>query len=119
MTLPLGLLLDILLAVLLSATLGYCFVLMRKLERLRGGQSELRKIIAELLVATQTAERAISGLRRTTDEADARLSDKLRKARALTEELSLLHGAAERRPGGDLRAPSLSREAGARLRRTG
>ena len=96
MTLPLGLMLDVLLAGLLLATLGYCFVLSRKLDRFRDSQGELHQVIRELAAATLNAERAIKGLKATSDETDAKLSDKLRRARALVEELTLLSAAGAR-----------------------
>jgi len=85
-----GLILELMLVVLLGVTVVYCVVLNRKLTRLRSSQSDLRVIITDLTTATQTAERAIRGLRTTTDEAEARLAEKLNKARLLSHELSEL-----------------------------
>ncbi len=85
-----GLIIEILLIVLLLATVGYCMVLNARLSRLRSSQDDLRQIITELSAATQTAETAIRGLKTTTEEADARLSDKLHKAQLLTRHLSSL-----------------------------
>lgn len=96
MDFPVGLLLDVMLVLLLVATLGYCLLLSRKLDRFRDGQSELRQVVGELASATVSAERAIKGLKATSDETDARLSDKLRRARALIEELTLLSAAGAR-----------------------
>jgi hypothetical protein len=96
MTLPLGLMLDVLLAALLLATLAYCFALSRKLDRFRDSQGELHQVIRELAGVTINAERAIKGLKTTADETDAKLSDKLRRARALVEELTLLSAAGAR-----------------------
>lgn len=90
MSLPIGLLLDGLVAVLLIATISYCFTLSRKLERLRDAQGDLRQVIGDLVGATQQAERAITGLKATAEETDIQLSDKLKKARMLIEELSML-----------------------------
>lgn len=96
MNMPVGLILEGLVAALLVATIGYCYVLTRKLERLRASQGDLRQVIVELVGATQKAESAISGLKATADETDARLSEKLTKARALIEELSVLAVARQR-----------------------
>lgn len=85
-----GLIIEIFLIVLLLVTVGYCLVLNQRLSRLRSSQDELRQIIDDLGTATQTAEYAIRGLKATTEEADARLSDKLHKAQLLTRELSVL-----------------------------
>ena len=89
-----GLIIEILLIVLLLATVGYCMVLNGRLARLRSSQDDLRLIISELGTATQTAETAIRGLKTTTEEADARLTEKLHKAQLLTRELAVLAEAA-------------------------
>ena len=85
-----GLIIEVLLILLLLATVGYCMVLNRRLAHLRSSQDDLRQIISELGAATQTAETAIRGLKATTEEADVRLTDKLHKAQLLTRELSVL-----------------------------
>lgn len=90
MSFPIGLVLDGLVAVLLIATISYCFMLSRKLERLRDAEGDLRQVIGDLVGATQQAERAITGLKATADETDLQLSDKLKKARMLIEELTML-----------------------------
>ena len=87
-----GLIIEILLIGLLGLTVGYCMVLNKRLARLRSSQQDLRQIITELSTATQTAERAIRGLKVTTEEADLRLTDKLHKAQLLARELSVLTG---------------------------
>lgn len=121
MTFSVGLMLDLLLVVLLVATLSYCLVLSRKLDRFRDCQSDLRATIRELATATVNAERAITGLKATSDETDTRLSDKLRRARALIEELTLLSAAGSRatatargqtQPRGAAPAPGEYRRAG-------
>ncbi len=118
MTLPIGLILDVLLALLLVATLTYCLVLSRKLDYLRSGQGELRQIINELGIATENAERAIHGLRVTADETDHRLSDKLARARTVIDELTAIARAGDRLPAArnDQRA---ARQAPPPLRRAG
>lgn len=83
-----GLIIEILLMLLLVVTVGYCLVLNRRLGRLRSAQDELRQIIHELGAATQTAEQAIRGLKITTEEADAKLTEKLHRAQLLTRQLS-------------------------------
>ena len=85
-----GLIIEILLMLLLVVTVGYCLVLNRRLGRLRSAQDELRQIIHELGTATQTAEQAIRGLKITTEEADAKLTEKLHKAQLVTRQLSAI-----------------------------
>ncbi|MEX2127250.1 MAG: DUF6468 domain-containing protein [Xanthobacteraceae bacterium] len=84
----LGLLIESLVAVLLTLTIGYCFVLNRRLKRLRADESSLRATIAELVAATQIAERAIQGLQTTVHDCDATLGERLRNAERMAAELS-------------------------------
>lgn len=67
-------------ALLLLVTIGYCMLLNRRLKRLRADEETLRQTIAELVQATDIAERAIRGLQETARECDADLSDKLERA---------------------------------------
>ncbi len=90
MTFPIGLVLDGLVAALLIATISYCFILSKKLERLRDARGELRQVIGDLVGATHQAELAIAGLKATAEETDLQLSEKLAKAKMLIEELSTL-----------------------------
>jgi hypothetical protein len=69
-----------LVAVLLLVTIGYCVVLNRRLKRLRADETSLRETIAELVHATEIAERAIEGLKETAVECDRDLTNKLRQA---------------------------------------
>ena len=96
---PIGLLLEAFVALLLMVTVGYCFVLNRKLARLRSHHAELREVVAQLNTATFAAQAAIAGLKETTLEADRTLSDRLKTAARLSDQLGALAGAGER-PGG-------------------
>jgi Domain of unknown function (DUF6468) len=93
--LPVGLILELVVVALLSVTVGYCFVLNRRLKRLRSAQDDMRMVIQDLNRATQTAENAISGLRITAEDAERKLGEKLHKAKLLTHNLALFveHGA--------------------------
>jgi hypothetical protein len=84
----LGLLIESLVAVLLTLTIGYCFVLNRRLKRLRADESSLRATIGELVAATQIAERAIEGLQTTVHDCDATLGERLRNAERIAAELA-------------------------------
>jgi hypothetical protein len=84
----LGLLIESLVAVLLALTIGYCLILNRRLKRLRADESSLRATIAELVSATQIAERAIDGLQTTVRECDATLGERLRTAERMSAELT-------------------------------
>lgn len=84
----LGLLIESLVAVLLTLTIGYCMILNRRLKRLRADESSLRATIAELVSATQIAERAIDGLQTTVRDCDATLGERLRNAEKMAADLS-------------------------------
>lgn len=83
----LGLIIELLVAVLLVTTIGYCMVLNSRLKALRADEHLLRATIGELLSATEVAERAIIGLKATTREAETALGQKLRDAQAARHEL--------------------------------
>lgn len=82
----LGLLIESLVAVLLVLTIGYCMILNRRLGHLRADESSLRGTIAELVTATQIAERAIAGLQVTARETDTTLGERLRTAERFSAE---------------------------------
>lgn len=90
----LGLVIEILVALLLVMTIGYCAVLNSRLKGLRANEHILRSTIGELLAATEIAERAIIGLKATTREAERALGQKLRDAQNLRNELHQLTGGA-------------------------
>jgi hypothetical protein len=82
-----GLLIESTVAILLVITIAYCFVLDRRLRRLRSGESALRAGIAELMAATETAERAIAGLKITVSDCDRTLGERLRAAERFSAEI--------------------------------
>ncbi|SDU24262.1 DUF6468 domain-containing protein [Stappia sp. ES.058] len=87
-TLPLGLIIESLVAVLLVVTIGYCMVLNKRLKRLRADEESLRATISELITASEIAERAILGLKATAGEADRTLGERLVAAERLSSTLS-------------------------------
>jgi hypothetical protein len=87
-TLPLGLMIETLVAVLLMVTIGYCVVLNARLKRLRADEESLRATISELITASEIAERAILGLKATAGEADRTLGQRLVDAERLSHDLS-------------------------------
>jgi len=50
---------------LLMVTIGYCMLLNKRLKRLKADEHSLKATIAELITATEIAERAIGGLKHT------------------------------------------------------
>jgi hypothetical protein len=80
---------DILVAVLLAATIVTSLRLSRRIGQLKGDEAALRQTIGDLMVATGTAERAIAGLRAAIDEGDRTLNASLDAATARSAELKL------------------------------
>jgi chromosome segregation ATPase len=76
-----------LVSILLLLTILYCVRLNDQLKRLKSDGTSMQQTIAELLSATETAERAIAGLKATVQEADATLGERLRSAEAFSEEI--------------------------------
>jgi uncharacterized protein DUF6468 len=87
-TLPLGMIIEGLVAVLLMITIGYCWVLNRRLQRLRADEEVLRATISELMTATEIAERAILGLKTTAADADKTLGSRLNQAETMSNTLA-------------------------------
>lgn len=79
---------DLLLAILLVTTIVSSIVLSRRIARLKADESAMRKTVAELMVASETAERAIAGLRTTLGECDRTLADRLRTAERYAADLA-------------------------------
>jgi hypothetical protein len=82
-----GLVIECLVAVLLLLTIGYCLILNRRLARLRADEGSFKATIAELITATDSAERAIAGLKMTVRDCDDTLGERLRASDAVREGL--------------------------------
>ncbi|MBV8837032.1 MAG: chemotaxis protein [Alphaproteobacteria bacterium] len=78
-----------LVAVLLVLTITFCVVLNGRLKKLKADEQALKGTIAELITATEIAERAIAGLKMTVRDCDQNLSDRLRVGEALARELGV------------------------------
>jgi len=88
MGLPLGLMIEIAVAVLLATTIGYCVVLNRRIKNLHADRAALQQMIADLVQATTLANGAIKGLKETAVEADERLNQRLNDAERFAIELA-------------------------------
>jgi hypothetical protein len=75
-----GYLIESLVAVLLMLTIGYCMLLNHRLKRLKADETTLRATIAELVTATEIAERAVAGLKATAHECEETLGERLKAA---------------------------------------
>ena len=82
-----GLTIEILVAVLLAMTVGYCMTLNRRLKLLKSDEHSLRATISELVTATEIAERAIGGLKLTVEDCELGLGARLRSADRFTADL--------------------------------
>lgn len=88
MTHWIGFAIEGLVAVLLLLTIAYCVVLNSKLRRLRADEHALKATIAELITATEIAERAIAGLKVTVRDVDENIGGRLRTAERFAADIS-------------------------------
>lgn len=85
-----------LVAVLLMVTIGYCFLLNKRLKRLRADEHALRTVVGELIRATTNAENAIGSLKGTVNDSEQLLSARLRQAERFSSDLDFKIEAGER-----------------------
>jgi hypothetical protein len=83
----LGIVIESLVAVLLVLTIGYCMLLNGRLKRLKADEHSLKATIAELITATEIAERAIGGLKHTVRDVNENLGNQLASAERMAEHL--------------------------------
>jgi hypothetical protein len=76
-----------LVAILLLLTILYCIRLNEQLKRLKADGTSMQQTIADLVTATESAERAIAGLKNTVREADETLGERLKAAEQYTIEI--------------------------------
>lgn len=85
--LPIGLIIEGLVALLLLITIGFCVALNRRIRLLRSDEQMLRTVVADLNAATMRAENAIANLRRAVNESNDALSTQMHGVDAKAEEL--------------------------------
>ncbi len=83
----LGVAIESLVAMLLILTIGYCMVLNSRLKRLKADEHSLKATIAELITATEIAERAIGGLKHTVRDVNEHLGSQLTSAERMSQQL--------------------------------
>ena len=81
---------DIVFVALLAATIVFAFRLERRLASLRGTKDQLAAVIRDLNAAAARAEAGIQGLRGAAETAGASLEERVRHARALNNDLTVL-----------------------------
>ncbi|MEQ8397686.1 DUF6468 domain-containing protein [Thalassobaculum sp.] len=82
--------LDLLLIVLLLATIIYVALLQRRLSSLRADREAVDTVVDRMNEATRRAEASLKGIRQTAEQARATLDDPMTRAQALRDELSFL-----------------------------
>jgi chromosome segregation ATPase len=82
-----GIVIESLVAVLLMVTIGYCMLLNKRLKRLKADEHSLKATIAELITATEIAERAIGGLKHTVRDVNENLGNQLTSAAQMSLQL--------------------------------
>ncbi len=83
-----GVIIEGLVAILLMVTIGYCTILNNRLKRLKADERILKATIAELITATEMAERAVAGLRITARECESTLGERMMAAEQCCAELN-------------------------------
>ena len=82
-----GIVIESLVAVLLMVTICYCMLLNKRLKRLKADEHSLKATIAELITATEIAERAIGGLKHTVRDVNENLGNQLTSAAQMSLQL--------------------------------
>jgi len=91
----LGIAIESLVAVLLMLTVGYCMLLNKRFQRLKADEHSLKAVIAELITATEIAERAIGGLKLAVRDVNENLGSQLAAATQMSDQLHRQLGEAD------------------------
>jgi Domain of unknown function (DUF6468) len=95
MNISFPLILDILIVILLSATIGFAIVLNRRLSRLRDNKSELDDLVKGFADAAGRAEVSVAGMKDTAAKSADVLQKSIDRAQALRDELQFMIEAAD------------------------
>jgi hypothetical protein len=95
MTITFPLILDILIVILLSATIGFAIVLNRRLSRLRENKAELDDLVKGFADAAGRAEVSVAGMKETAARSAESLQKSIDRAQALRDELQFMIEAAD------------------------
>lgn len=82
--------LDLLVSVLLVATIGYAVMLNQRLTQLRKNRDDLAKIIVSFNEATVRAESSIPKLRKAAEDSGQSLQERVEKAQSLRDDLAFM-----------------------------
>lgn len=86
--LPLGMIVEGSVSILLAVTIGYCIVLNQRLRTLHADRDSLRKMVTDLMQATELANSAVHELKTAATEADQALNGRLEEAERFGIELA-------------------------------
>lgn len=86
----LNLLLDVIIIVLLAATIVYAVMLNSRLAQLRDNRDDLARLVAAFNDATARAESGIPKLRRAAEDAGNALQERVEKAQTLRDDLAFM-----------------------------
>ncbi len=82
--------LDLIVSVLLIATIGYAWMLNQRLSSLRKNRDDLAKTISAFNEATVRAESSIPKLRKAAEESGQTLQERVEKAQSLRDDLAFM-----------------------------
>jgi len=82
-----GFLVETMVSILLLLTILYCVRLNNQLRLLKADEQSLRATIAELITATEIAERAIGGLKSTMRDGEQTLNERLNRSEQLSADI--------------------------------
>ncbi|TAH37574.1 MAG: hypothetical protein EYC62_01440 [Alphaproteobacteria bacterium] len=82
--------LDIVIAVLLCATIVYAYMLNKRLQALRADREEMENLLRKFYDATNKADASIKGLKQTSEVMGGELQEKIDKARSLRDEITFM-----------------------------
>ncbi len=92
----LTLIVEIVVAVLLLATMGISLILNRRLGNLRANQDEMRRLIGDFDKALAKARHGMSELKTASAAADTAHEERMKQAKALRDELGFMVETADR-----------------------
>ncbi len=87
---------DVIVIVLLAATIFYAFRLERKLEGLRSAHTAFAGVVRDLNTAAARAEAGVQGLKLAAESSGEILDDRIKRARNAGDELGLVLQTAQR-----------------------
>lgn len=91
-----GIVLELVTAALLVATIVACFALHRRVAALRGAQAEMNRSIEAFTAAAIRAENGVQRLKEASEAAGLDLQKEIERARAMTEDLAVAVRAGDR-----------------------